>query len=79
VFTSRLSGSGRFVADVLVSLIRNSPQEVAATLEERGYLIEWAEDRLIIVNVEDEANFEQLIDFLLPDFAAPSGLSGGAR
>lgn len=79
MFTSRLSGSGRFVADVLVSLIRNSPQEVAATLEERGYLIEWAEDRLIIVNVEDEANFEQLIDFLLPDFAAPSGLSGGAR
>jgi hypothetical protein len=79
VFTSRLSGSGRFVADVLVSLIRNSPQEVAATLQERGYLIEWAEDRLIIVNVEDEANFEQLIDFLLPDFAAPSGLSGGAR
>lgn len=79
MFTSRLSGSGRFVADVLVSLIRNSPQEVAATLQERGYLIEWAEDRLIIVNVEDEANFEQLIDFLLPDFAAPSGLSGGAR
>ncbi|AWB86566.1 hypothetical protein [Mycetocola zhujimingii] len=63
---------------MFVSPIRISPQEIAVTLEAGGYLIEWADDRRIAANVEDQDDFERLIGILIPDIAPP-GLSVGAR